>query len=91
MNALLQSTQHIQAVWGLDKNTAETLVLMMGIYDLLGDDTAAIWKRIQKEFPLLLSWRKIRCQECGAVIDFFPNDGTIAVRDDGELICITHV
>lgn len=88
MTVLDNATAKTQAFWGLDKDTAEMMCLFVAMRQLIHDDVARHWEEMHAEFPFLFELRKIRCMECETVIVFFPADGTIAVRDDGELICL---
>jgi len=88
MKALDKAIRKTQAWWGVDRNTAETMVLFVATKQLICDDSEYLLAALHRQFPDLLSLRSIRCIVCDQVIVFFPTDGTIAVRDDGELICL---
>lgn len=88
MKALHNATAKTQAFWGVDQETAEMMCLFVAMRQLIRDDAEDIWERMHQRFPGLFELRKIRCMECETVIVFQAADGTIAVRDDGELICL---
>jgi len=88
MKALDSAIRKTQAWWGVDKDTAEHICIFLAMRQLINPDAEVIWDEMHKAFPNLFSIRKIRCVKCEQVIVFWPNDGTITVRDDGELICL---
>ena len=88
MSVIEKQIRTTQTVWGLDKDTAESMVMFVAMRQLVHDDDELLWEEFSHAYPTLHQPRKIRCVECAMVIEFFPFDSTIAVRDDGELTCL---
>ena len=88
MKKIDDQIRNTQAFWGVDKETATSLVQFVAMQQLITDDAELLWDKMHEAYPGLFAPRQIKCMACEVVIKFWPTDGTIAVRDDGELICL---